>query len=151
MRAALAILCTCVLLVLGAFVSRAQAGDYRYSDSGYYPRHYGGDVWYSSKCCYKKTIRHVRTVRYVRIDPYRRHSYYDSYRPWREGYYHRPVSHSDIYVDGPRRRYVGGPSYDAYEAYNAAGADVAPRCYQRRAPVPDGRGGWLWGVKQVCY
>lgn len=158
MRTALAVLCTCVLFALGAFAGPAQAGGYRYYDDGYYPRRHHGDVWYSSKCCYKKIIRHVRSVRYVRIDPYRRHGHYGPYRPWREGYYGqpsgyygRPASYTEVYVDGPPRRYVGGPMYDAYDAYNAAGVDVAPSCYRRRAPIPDGRGGWVWGFKQVCY
>lgn len=160
MRAALAILCTCVLFALGAFVAPAEAGGYRYGD-GYYPR-YGGDVWYSSKCCYKKIVRH--DVRYVRIEPWRRYGYYGrpwrdgyygGYRPWREGYYggyRRPVSYTDVYV-GPARRYEGYPpgyfnggynGYDGYDAYNSAA------CIQRRVPVLDGRGGWVWGFKQVC-
>lgn len=158
MRTALAVLCTCVLLALGAFAGPAQAGGYRYSDDGYYPRRHHGDVWYSSKCCYKKIIRHVRQVRYVRVDPYRRHGYRSAYRPWREGYYGRPsgyygrpASYTEVYVNGPRRRYVGGAMYDAYDAYNAADVDVAPTCIRRRAPMPDGRGGWVWGFKQVCY
>lgn len=162
MRTALAVLSTCVLFALGAFVGPAQAGGgHRSYDDGYYPRRHHGDVWYSSKCCYKKIVRHVRTVRYVRIDPYRRHhGYYGPYRPWREGYYdrpwreghyHRPANYTEVYVDGPPRRYVGGVGYDAYDAYNAADADGAPSCYRRRAPIADGRGGWVWGFKQVCY
>jgi len=166
MRTALAVLCTCVLFALGAFVGPAQAGGYRYSDDGYYPRRQHGDVWYSSKCCYKKVIRHVRTVRYVRIDPYRRHGYYGPYRPWREGYYGRPssyygrpASYTEVYIDGPPPppRYADYPPprwrydrWNGYDAYNSADVNVAPTCYRRRAPVLDGRGGWVWGFKQVC-
>lgn len=171
MRTALAVLCTCVLFALGAFVGPAQAGGgYRSYDDGYYPRGHHGDVWYSSKCCYKKIVRHVRQVRYVRVDPYRRHGYYGPYRPWREGYYGqpssyygRPASYTEVYVGGPPPRYGDYPppppprwnghngGYNGgYDAYNAAGVDVAPTCYRRRAPVLDGRGGWVWGFKQVC-
>lgn len=160
MRFALAVLCTCVLVALGAFVVPAQAGGYRYYDNGYYPR-YGGNVWYSSSCCYEKIVRHE--VRYVRIDPYGGYGYYDPYRRYgyygpygREGYYgpYRddgyglPVSYyTDAYV-GPPRRYYGyravyGPRYqgyyNGYDAYNSA--DVA--CVQRRAQALDG--------KRVCY
>jgi len=175
MRAASAILCTCVLFVLGVFVAPAEAGGYRYGD-GYYPRYgghyprYGGDVWYSSKCCYKKIIRH--DARFVRIDPWRRYGEYAPYRPWREGYYappyrpnyYRPASYTDVYV-GPARRYNGYPpgyfnggynghngynGYDGYDAYNSVNVVGAPTCIQRRVPVLDGRGGWVWGFKQVC-
>ncbi|MCK9914157.1 hypothetical protein MXD81_33890 [Microbacteriaceae bacterium K1510] len=163
MRAALAILCTCVVFVLGAFVAPAEAGGYRDYGDGYYPRYggyyprYGGNVWYSSKCCYKKIIRH--DARFVRIEPWRHYGYYG--RPWREGYYGggyrggyygRPVGYTDVYV-GPAHRYNGYPpgyynggynGYDGYDAYNSAA------CIQRRVPVLDGRGGWVWGFKQVC-
>ena len=42
-----------------------------YYDGGYVAR---GAVSYSSICCYRKVVRTVRTVRYVRVDegPWRR-------------------------------------------------------------------------------
>lgn len=188
MRAASAVLCTCVLLIFGAYVESAHAGGYRdYGDGyapryrgggeGYYPRYNRGNVWYSSKCCYKKIVRHVREVRYVRTEPYRRYGYEGSYRPWREGYsggydrrpwrrgyYGRPVSYTDVYV-GPARRYEGYPpgygnvgynggysgGYNGgYDSYNSADVVVAPACVQRRVPVGDGRGGWVWAVRRAC-
>ena len=167
MRTAFAVLCTCVLLALGAFAGPAQAGGYRYYDDGYYPRRPQGDVWYSSKCCYKKIVRHVRQVRYVRVSPWRRYGYYgDDYRPYRPyrpsrpyGDYGGPASYTDIYIDvPPRPRYVDYPPprsrydrWDGYDAYNSADVNVAPTCYQRRTPVLDGKGGWVWGFKRVCY
>lgn len=166
MRTAFAILCSCVLLALGVFVSPARAGGgydsyYDGPRDGYYPRRHQGRVWYSSDCCYKKIVRHERSARYVRIEPYRRHSYYEPpyrpyrpYRPYSEGYAPPPPRYGEYYVVPPQPgvplpppRYEGGyGSYNsAYSSYN-----YAPECYRRRVPVLDGRGGWVWGFKQVC-
>jgi hypothetical protein len=170
MRTAFAILCWCVLLALGGFVGPASAGggfdgyyeryrDYpRYRD-GYHPRRHHGRVWYSSDCCYKKIVRHERTSRYVRIHRQHRYGYYEPpyrpyrpYRPYGEGYYSRPpMQYGEYYVVPPQPplpppRYQGGYSaYDAYNAYN-----YVPDCTQRRVRVLDGRGGWVWGSRQVC-
>ena len=135
MRNAFAVLCSCVLLVFCFAVSPASAGEYY---NGYYPR-YRGNVWYSSDCCYKKIVRHVREVRYVRTWPVRRYGccgpdygprygygpyrpyregYYAPYRPYREGYYGRPASYTEVYV-GPARRFEGyPPGYPGPRYYN---------------------------------
>lgn len=169
MRTAFAILCSCVFLSLAALVP-AQAGDHYgdgydrggyhggggYHRSGYDRPRYRSNVWYSSSCCYKKVVRHVRQVHYQRIyresyydRPYRhRHGYYDrphrygySDRPYRESYYQRP--YRPAYYDAPR-------SYDrGYDAYNSA--SYTERCYRKRVPLGDGRGGWVWGHKTTCY
>lgn len=170
MRTAFAILFSCVLLALGSFVSPVSAGggfdgyNERYRDGyypryrdGYYPRRRPGRVWYSSDCCYKKIVRHERTSRYVRIHRQHRYGYYAppyrpyrTYRPYRPySYYSRPpVQSGEYYVVPPQRplpppRYQGG--YSAYDAYN-----YVPDCTQRRVRVLDGRGGWVWGSRQVC-
>jgi hypothetical protein len=47
-------------------------------------------VWYTSSCCYRKIVRDVTTVRYVRTKPgYRayRTSYYRPYRDWPRWHY----------------------------------------------------------------
>jgi hypothetical protein len=166
-RIAFAILGSAMLLILGLPVSAAKAGDvyygdryrHRYYDDGYRPR-YRRNVWYSSSCCYRKVVRHERRVRYVRVAPrrpyYYRHGYYDRphyQRPWRRyGYDHRPYrdqTYYDVpprYVDYPYERYRRG-----YDAYNAVPATYADTCTRRRVPYADGRGGWVWAVKTVCY
>lgn len=102
MRTALAALLTSVALAFGAFVGSAQAGEYY---GGYYSNR-AANVRYSSDCCYRKVVRVVRTVRYVRVAPVRRYGYECcGPRPWREGYYGRPASYTEVYVP-PRPRYV---------------------------------------------
>jgi hypothetical protein len=154
MRTAFAILCSCVLLTFSVVIESAKAGDYY--DGGYRVRR-SANVWYSSDCCYKKVVRHIRQVRYVHTEPYRHHGYYDRPR-YRESYYapppryyseRYPAHYSTVYVEPARRRYTDyyAPrytSYRGYDAYNAA------QCYSRRVPVADGRGGWVWGFRQVC-
>lgn len=156
MRSAFAILCSCVLLGFSSFVGSAQAGDYY---DGYYPRR-AANVWYSSDCCYKKIVRHVRQVRYVRNEPYRRYGYYDAPR-YRESYYapprdryYAPARYTETY-DVPRYsgyapRYSTYRSYDGYRGYDAYNA-VSDCSYNRRIPVADGRGGWVWGYRTGCY
>jgi hypothetical protein len=114
MRTTFAVLFSCLLLSVGIVVGPATAGEYnggygggyngRYNggydggdNGGYNGRYYRGynggyngysrgvaNVWYSSQCCYRKLVRHVREVRFVRTEPYRRYGYYD--RPYRYGY-----------------------------------------------------------------
>ena len=123
----------------------AQAGDYydggyrSYYDGGY--RNYSRNVWYSSNCCYKKIVRHSRSVRYVPTDD----GYYD--RSYRRSYY------GDGYVS---RRYVNNGYYDnGYSNgyynnsyYNNGYGSYAQNC--RRERIYDGRGGWVWGDRR-CY
>jgi hypothetical protein len=124
---AFAFVCSCLLVSLTVVATPAQAGDYY---DGYRHRH--GKVWYSSKCCYKKIVRHERSVRYVRT--YGDDDYYD--RP--RSTYRKRYSHYDDYR--PRHRYHDDYGYSSY----------ARSCHWRQVPVADGRGGWVWGEKRVC-
>lgn len=137
-RIAFAVLCSCVLVSISFVTSPAKAGDY--NEDGYYRHRHSGNVWYSSSCCYKKIVRHERSVRYVPVDEERRYE--------RHGYYDRPYR-SSSYYDAPRR-YVDDSyaprRYDSYSGYSS----YADSCYTRRVQVEDGRGGWVWGVKRVC-
>ena len=153
MRIAIAALCSCVLVSLGVLANPAKAGDY-YGD-GYRHRH-SDNVWYSSDCCYKKIVRHERSVRYSRIQDerrYERHGYYD--RPYRPSYtYDSPRRYDYSYT--PRRSvYDGYNGYNGYNGYSGyagiAYSSHADSCYRRRVPIEDGRGGWVWGVKANCY
>jgi len=51
-----------------------------------------------------------------------------------------------------RLRYVGNPVWERGCALGGCYGyyDVTPSCYWRATPVPDGRGGWVKGVVQVC-
>ncbi|HEY6023504.1 MAG TPA: hypothetical protein VIV34_04920 [Pseudolabrys sp.] len=51
-----------------------------------------------------------------------------------------------------RLRYVGYPVWERGCALGGCYGyyDVAPSCYWRDAALPDGRGGWVRGVEQVC-
>jgi hypothetical protein len=75
-----------VLVSLGVLASPAKAGDY-YEDD-YYRHHHADSAWYSSDCCYRKVVRHERSVRYVREEEertvcYLRHvSVYDGRGGW---------------------------------------------------------------------
>jgi hypothetical protein len=178
MRTIFAILCTGVLLVFGLSMTPAAAGGYYsngyygdgYYGNGYYGNgYYGGrsSVWYSSNCCYRKIVRHVRTVNFVQTEPYRRYGYYDGGyrygyygRPYGVGYYGRPY-HSGYYGGGYRygggyyvgRGYGGysGARYDdGYDAYNAAYSAKKKHCTTQRVRVPDGHGGRVWGASKIC-
>lgn len=139
-----AILSACVLVILALPTSPAKAGDY-YDDGYYRPRH-SSSTWYSSDCCYKKIVRHERSVHYRRLHDegyYDRNGYYD--RPYRHGYsYDRPRRYGyDSYVP---RRYVTDGYYR-----NGGYASYADSCYRRKVPIADDRGGWVWGTKSNCY
>jgi hypothetical protein len=164
-RFAFALLWSCVLVACGIVSVPAKAGDYY--DGGYHHHRYSSNVWYSSNCCYKKIVRHERSVRYVPTErPYYRDGYYErpryrgSYydRPYRSsyysdrhyyrsGYYERPAYRSSYYYNTPRRyvsdsyavRYAG-EGYYGYAGYRDG-------C--TRVRVLDGRGGWVWGSR--CY
>lgn len=51
-----------------------------------------------------------------------------------------------------RLRYVGNPVWERGCALGGCYGyyEVTPSCYWRDALVPDGRGGWVRGVKEVC-
>ncbi len=147
------------LLFAAPFVSNAaQAGEYYHGGYGYR----SGNVSYSSNCCYRKVVRTVRTVRYVRVDDGYRHGYYprhhrsyyygSPYRTvrYREPYY-RPAVYSEPYrrpyYDGRPYRYDGA-YYDGYRPYRVSYGDS---CTVRRVRVSDGYGGWVWARSRVCY
>lgn len=151
-RFVLAFVFACVLASLGFLAAPAKAGEYY--GNGYYGHR--SNVHYTSSCCYRKVVRHVTTTRYVRVDPGYRTGYYD--RPYRDGsYYDRPYRSG--YYDRPYRpAYVDAVQYDDGYGYglgvrrNYGGAYAhAEDCTRRRVRIPDGRGGWVWGVKRVCY
>lgn len=135
-RIVFAVLSACVLVSLGVLASPAKAGDY--DEDGYRRHRHSSNVSYSSSCCYRKVVRHERSVRYVRVDEersYERHGYYD--RPYRSSYYDTPRRYADDSYT-PRRYYAGYASY-------------ADSCDRRKVRVADGRGGWVWGVRADCY
>jgi hypothetical protein len=137
-RVAFAVFATCVLAVAASLAGAAHAGDYyRYDDDGYRvrPSYRSASVWYSSSCCYRKIVRHERTVRYVPIE---RHRYVD--RAYRYGSY-----------DQPRHYRHYAPAYRTSRWIESVYSDNAVDvCYPRRVRVLDGRGGWIWGVRAVC-
>lgn len=94
-RVAFAVLCSFLFASVVIFASPATAGGYYgggyYGDGYYGGGYYGGGyhgggyyghyphVWYSSRCCYRKIIRHERIVHFERL-----------YRPYYHGYYGEP-------------------------------------------------------------
>jgi hypothetical protein len=120
-RIIFALLCSFMLACLSSLVGPANAGEY---GARY--------VWYSSSCCYQKVVRHEREVRYVPL-----------------GY--APFSYDDgppVYVrPSGRYRLVRFSEFN----YSGVGVYGDEGCYWRRAPLPDWRGGWVWGVTTTCY
>jgi len=109
---AVAFTLACMLIPFGITARPANAGEY--FDDGYYRHHETGNVWYTSHCCYRKIVHHVRSVHYTRIEdevPYYRRGYYE--RPYYDrsyserSYYERP-HRSSYYYERPRHYY----SYD---------------------------------------
>lgn len=138
----------CAAASLGFLSVAAEAGDYY--DGGYRHRD-SGNVRYSAQCCYKKVVRVVRSVSYVRVDAGR--SYHDD-RSYRRGYYPAAPRHYSGNYDAPRRsvsshdaprRYVDNTYYgNGYRSY-------AQTCTWRRDRFDDGEGGWVWGERRRVY
>lgn len=131
-------------LVLGAFSIPATAGEYY--GGGYNGYRTGGNVWYSSSCCYRKVVRHERRVRYVRTygDGYNGGGYYNGGGAYRSTYYSPPRRYYGdrvVYSSGYRGGYVN--------SYND-GYGGGERCYARGVRVGDGYGGWVWSRTRVC-
>lgn len=165
-RMALSVLGLCVFGFFSLLMpNSASAGEYYGGHAGYS----GGNVWYSSSCCYRKVVKHVRKVRYVRVDDGYRHGYYapPRYQSYYDGGPYRSTVYSEPYrgpyYTGRPYRYFGGEyaggvsgyrvgygvSYGGYVGgYAPAYAD---RCTVRRARVYDGYGGWVWTRSRVCY
>lgn len=133
---AFAVLFACVFAFAATLAGAAHAGEYYRTDDGYRvrPYHRSVNVWYSSSCCYRKVVRHVRTVRYVPVERYGRYE-----RPYRDGYY-----------DEPRRYRRYAPAYRSSHWVENVYSNTADICYPRRVRILDGRGGWIWGVRTVC-
>jgi hypothetical protein len=135
-RVVLGVLCCCVLASLAIVGSSAKAGDDR-ADHPHKVR-----VWYTSSCCYRKVVRDVTIVRYVRVKPrYRRYraSYHRPYRydrPWR----HYRVRYSDGYRYWPRWRRAG---------VRYANYVPPPDC--RLVRVADLDGTWIWARRAGCF
>jgi hypothetical protein len=138
MRRIALVLSWCVIASVVMLAGPSYAGGYyRYDDGySYRPHHRNVRVWYSSSCCYRRVVRHETSVRYV---PVERYGYYD--HPRRYGYYERPY----------RYRYSDYPYYRSYSASNWRDVGYTESCYLRRTRILDGRGGWVWGVRRVCY
>jgi hypothetical protein len=124
---------------LAALGVPASAGSYyrdRYVGHAYHGSH--SNVWYTSSCCYRKIVRHVRSVRYVRIHRHRAYYRRGYRRYYGDGYYVRPYRTHYHY----RRPYVvrNVGYYDS----------VSQACYWTRVRVDDGRGGWVWGRERIC-
>jgi hypothetical protein len=157
------VVAACAPIVIGILAGPVNAGDYY--DSGYRREWRSVDARYSTDCCYRKIIRHWRSVRYERVyEPPRRRYYPRRYgedtlpdRPYRySGDYYAPrrdVSESysaprryisETYVPrrGVSQSYYGPPRYAEYRSY---GDD----CRLRR--LWDGQGGWVWGIRRGCY
>lgn len=155
-----------MVLGLGAFVfawafapSATQAGEYYHGGYGYR----AGTVAYSSNCCYRKVVRYVRKVSYVRVDDGYRHGYYaprhhHSYyqgSPYRSVSYREPYYRPAVYSEPYRRPYYDGRPYrhdDAYnDGYRPYRVSYGDSCTVRRVRVSDGYGGWVWASSRVCY
>lgn len=159
-RMAMKVLGLAALLFAAAFASNAaQAGEYYYGGYGYR----AANVATSSSCCYRKVVRYVRKVSYVRVDdgyrdgyyaPRYRSSYYDG-SPYRRAAYSEPYYRPAVYSEPYRRPYYDGRPYrydgayyDGYRPYRVSYGD---RCTVRRVRVADGYGGWVWASSRVCY
>lgn len=148
----IAVMAACVPIVIGVLAGPANAGDYY--DSGYRRDWRSPGVSYSTDCCYRKIVRHWRSVRYERVyEPPRRHYYPRRYgeeywpdRPYRySGDDYAPRrSVSETYYE-PRRS-VGESYYRPrrYADYRSYGDD----CQLRR--LWDGQGGWVWAIRRGC-
>jgi hypothetical protein len=127
---AFASFCFCVVAPFAVSTMPAQAGGAYYGARHYAGGVYGspnGDyVWYSSSCCYRKIVRHERSVRYERV--YGGGGYYGA------GYYGGGYYDEPYYA--PSRYYGRAYGY---------GYDRGPRRY-----VDYGRG-YYSGSRGVCY
>lgn len=143
LRIAYVILYSCLIVFAGLIASPASAG---HRDDGYnrdvsYRPQRAGRAWYSSSCCYRKIVRHVRQVRYVEVKPPRKkQAGRKPHRRYRDdGYYDRPDDRVSYYDVPPR--YVEDDDY-------VAGPD---RCRHRRVRVLSDDGGWVWALTARCY
>jgi hypothetical protein len=163
---AVAFVFVCVLTPFGIAAGPANAGEYY--DDGYYRK--ADNDWYTSHCCYRKIVRHERSVHYQRVDdeaPYYRHSYY--VRPYYErSYYNRPYR---SYYERPYRSYYDrsyrSGDYDqrprqyvdySYSSSNDTGYRYSDTSvYSRRAEncgrilLADGTGDWVWSRRAGCF
>jgi hypothetical protein len=63
----------------------------------------------------------------------------------RVGDYHNAYHRTPVCA--PKRyRVVRFSEFDYYSYRPLAG-----KCYPQEAPIPDCRGNWIWGIKNICY
>ena len=128
------VLSFCVLASLAFLGGPANAGD----DYAYRPQRQTR-VWYTSDCCYRKIVRDVTTVRYVRVKRIHRRyrtAYHRPYRYRRPWHYHQPHYGSAYGAwNGPRWRY----------------ANYLPPPDCRLVRLTDGAGGWIWARRAGCF
>lgn len=138
-----AIAVACAPIAIGILAGPVNAGDYY--DSGYRREARFAGASYSSDCCYRKIIRHWRSVRYERVvDERSRRRHYHRHYGENDGTVHRWRYSDDYYRP---RRYVSEKYYapPRYAEYRSQGDD----CQLRR--LWDGQGGWVWGVRRGCH
>jgi hypothetical protein len=158
----IAIMAACVPIVIGVLAGPANAGDYY--DSGYRREWRSPGVSYSTDCCYRKIIRHWRSVRYERVYEPPRRRYYP--RRYGETYYGPNYRYSDDYY--PPRRYVDethyAPRRSVSETYYEPRRSVSESYYRPRRYADyrsfsddcqlrrlwDGQGGWVWAIRRGC-
>lgn len=90
--------------------------------------YYGGhnryrQAWRGGDCCARMVLRYEPRVRYLRLVE------------------QLPYC---AYCDNPPTRYLADP----YWSPVYVPADVCP---PQRVRIADGRGGWVWGVRPICY
>lgn len=137
-----------LVVSFASLVSAANVTAGEYYDGGYVSR---GAVATSSNCCYRKVVRYVRKVSYVRVNPVY-HDGYDApryrptyYAPPRRTVYYGEPYRSAYYPDRPYR-------YDSgtYAVSRVSRGD-GENCAVRRVRIADGYGGWVWVRTRVCY
>lgn len=133
----LCVLSWCVFTSLAFLSGPAKAGD----DYANHPRR-NVRVWYTSSCCYRKIVRDVTTVRYVRVKPRHRAYRASYYRPYRYGrsWRHYRARYHYGYRYWPRWRYVGV----LYANYVPP-----PDCRLVRIAGIDDT--WVWARRAGCF
>ena len=116
-RATFVVMSAWIIASLNGFPTAAKAGGY-----------YGQDrVWHSESCCYRKIVRHERSVRYVPAGP--------------AGYVE---PHRVVQVLAP-------PDPLLYDSALVGFVSDSMVCYRRLFTVNNGLGGWRWVSKITCY
>jgi hypothetical protein len=133
----LCVLSWCVFTSLAFLSGLAKAGDNYATDPQRSVR-----VRYTSSCCYRKIVRDVTIVRYVRVKP--------RYRPYRAGYY-RPYRYARPWRRYRARYYLG---YHYWPRWRYVGVRYAnyvppPDCWLVRITSIDDT--WVWARRAGCF